>query len=566
MGRPFLLMRGNQEGTMLTQIMTCFNNRGGLDRTRISADTIDFDSKEFDSSDFGKEQKVKDVEKITFMTQLSTMKNIPSSKVAWEDTSLITSATDKSTVLNDSNKKPSSGHRRRPSFYDDFSTVTSSKVMKCLSKFDEDLGNIGLKQSPETTETIITVNKDDLQKIKLLGNGQFCNVHSVDGSLPHLQQDPNTGQPARKRTIFALKSINPKRVADDDELIIAASDLAKEAKILSELDHKNIIKLRGLSCETFSKSFMDGLGTGCRNSSHKSLNRSLKRVDALKRLGDYKLSKPTNGIEGYFLILDVLTEVLSDRLIRERSDKFRTKQPKGKFRRQEAMYARIEHTVTGIVAGMRYLHSLDIVLRDLKPGNVGFDEDMNVRLFDFGMARRVSECVQDEICGSPRYMAPEIMEGKGYTLKVDVYSFGILLYELCTLEVPFANSCALMKQKQRRMKKMFDFRSAFERNPWASKNGTAFNDDDDDDSGICGVKSPHANRLIEFYKKVVFDELRPSNNNLESVIPCPQISKLIKECWSADPDKRPSFDEIATRLEAIFNRNHTKRTQTQYCH
>jgi serine/threonine protein kinase len=311
---------------------------------------------------------------------------------------------------------------------------------------------------------------------------------------------------------------------------------------------------------------MDGLGTGCRNSSHKSLNRSLKRVDSLKRLGDYKLSKPTNGIEGYFLILDVLTEVLSDRLIRERSDKFRTKQPKEKFRRQEAMYARIEHTVTGIVDGMRYLHSLDIVLRDLKSGNVGFDEDMNVRLFDFGMARRVSECVQDEICGSPRYMAPEIMEGKGYTLKVDVYSFGILMYELCTLEVPFANSCALMKQKQRRKKKMFDFRSIFERNPLASKNATAFNDDDDDDSCNCGVKSPHANPLIEFYKKVVFDELRPSNNNLESVIPCPQISKLIKECWSADPDTRPSFDEIATRLEAIFNSNHTKRTKTQYCH
>lgn len=560
---------------MSTQIISCFTNHGSLSnrsRMSISADFGDTESTEFDSTDLVAGLKVRSMEKMSSLKQFSTLKKMPSSKVAWEDTesqassSSLRSATEK-TSLNDSKKNPNPGDRRRPSFYDDFSAVTTSKVARSLTKFDDDLGNIVLRQSPDTADPILAVNKDDLQKIKLLGKGQFSNVYSVAGSFPHLQQE----HAARKRTIYALKAINPKRVEDDDELIIAATDLASEAKMLSELDHQNIIKLRGLSCETFSKSFTDGLIPNCRNASqrslgfgrgasHKSINRSLKRLGSfkdrsLKRLSSFKLSKPTNGIEGYFLMLDVLTEILSDRLIRDRSDKARTKQPKRKSQRKKVMYGRIEHIVTGIVEGMRYLHSNDIVLRDLKPGNVGFDEEMNVRLFDFGMARKVSECVPDEICGSPRYMAPEIMEGKGYTLKVDVYSFGILLYELCTLEVPFANSCALMKQKQRKRKKRkINFRSIFERKPRSSKNATAFNNNHNDDNSCNGgVESPQANLLIDFYRKVVFEELRPSNNNLESVIPCPQISKLIQECWSADPGERPSFDEIGSRLKAIFN-------------
>merc|ERR1719223_2181950 len=101
---------------------------------------------------------------------------------------------------------------------------------------------------------------------------------------------------------------------------------------------------------------------------------------------------------------------------------------------------------------MEYMHSRGIVLRDLKPGNVGFDERTGtVKLFDFGMARPVRDCDPNELCGSPKYMAPEIMSkmlcgGGGddneglYSLGVDVYSFGVVLYELCSLHVPFSSS------------------------------------------------------------------------------------------------------------------------------
>mmetsp|Transcript_11503 Transcript_11503/g.29113 ORF Transcript_11503/g.29113 Transcript_11503/m.29113 type:complete len:604 (-) Transcript_11503:269-2080(-) len=602
MGGPIIFMHGSQDAAMTTQVITCLNDRGdrvNAGQVAISADyssTVDFDSStDFDSTEFHTKRNVKPMMKMSSLKQFSTLKKMPStSRVAWGDTESIAScsmrsSTDKTiridSSLKTSLKKPTNNVHRMPTFYnDDLSTIATSKISRSLSKYDDDLSNILLNQAHDATEPIVAVTNDNLQKIKLLGSGQFCNVHSVAGSLPLLNQDPSNEQAVGKKSIYALKSINPKRVGDDDELIIAASDLASEAIILSELDHKNIIKLRGLSCETFSKSFVDGIGSaknrnasqrslgfGGFSTSSKSISRSLKRLGSLKdaskslnrslkRLTSFKVGgKSAKDIEGYFLLLDVLTEVLSDRFARERIQRRRTPESKREPNTKEAMHHRIQHTATGIVDGMRYLHSKNIILRDLKPGNVGFDEGGNIRLFDFGMARRVSDCVQDEICGSPRYMAPEIMEGKGYTLKVDVYSFGIMLYELCTLEVPFANSCTLMRQhqktkKRKKTKKSFGFKSIFRRKPRTSKQATQYNDENDGDSCNYGVESDQASLLIEFYRKVVFEELRPSKNILEStIVPCPQLRTLIHECWSPDPDKRPTFEEISKRLERVFN-------------
>jgi serine/threonine-protein kinase len=65
---------------------------------------------------------------------------------------------------------------------------------------------------------------------------------------------------------------------------------------------------------------------------------------------------------------------------------------------------------------MKYLHSQNIILRDLKPTNVGFDiKDDAVKLFDFGLACHGGECNPGEIVGSLRYMSPESMQGKQYS-------------------------------------------------------------------------------------------------------------------------------------------------------
>jgi serine/threonine protein kinase len=86
----------------------------------------------------------------------------------------------------------------------------------------------------------------------------------------------------------------------------------------------------------------------------------------------------------------------------------------------------------GVCDALKYLHKNNIIYRDLKPANVGFDDSGVVKMFDFGLARHMDDC-ERAIAGSLRYMAPETMLGEGSDAKSDVYSFGILLYEVVTL-------------------------------------------------------------------------------------------------------------------------------------
>mmetsp|Transcript_46494 Transcript_46494/g.140870 ORF Transcript_46494/g.140870 Transcript_46494/m.140870 type:complete len:398 (+) Transcript_46494:410-1603(+) len=103
-------------------------------------------------------------------------------------------------------------------------------------------------------------------------------------------------------------------------------------------------------------------------------------------------------------------------------------------------------------AAIRYLHDQDIVYRDLKPDNVGFSEDGDVKIFDFGLAKRLHP--DDRLdtglytltgnTGSLRYMAPEVALGRPYDERVDAYSFGILFWQICALTTPYSGySCKM---------------------------------------------------------------------------------------------------------------------------
>lgn len=95
-----------------------------------------------------------------------------------------------------------------------------------------------------------------------------------------------------------------------------------------------------------------------------------------------------------------------------------------------------------------------IVYRDLKPDNIGFDIRGDVKIFDFGLARQLpAEKLDDGVynmtgdTGSPPYIAPEVSLGHPYNLTADVYSFGILLHQICSLEMPFEGFTVKMFDK-----------------------------------------------------------------------------------------------------------------------
>ena len=92
--------------------------------------------------------------------------------------------------------------------------------------------------------------------------------------------------------------------------------------------------------------------------------------------------------------------------------------------------------IYSIIDAIAYLHQKKIMHRDIKPENILIDKHDQVFLSDFGIATYVNDN-RRTFCGSNDYMAPEIIQGKEYNEKVDIWSLGILIYELLTGEVPF---------------------------------------------------------------------------------------------------------------------------------
>jgi hypothetical protein len=148
----------------------------------------------------------------------------------------------------------------------------------------------------------------------------------------------------------------------------------------------------------------------------------------------------------------------------------------------------------GIAHGMKYLHSQRIVHRDLKSPNVLLDERLLPKIADFGIGRVNGDCgpATDGYVGTPMWMAPELMDSKPYGPAVDVYAFGIILWEMYTEKVPFEG----LDQVQ-----------------------------------ICAQVSTRG--------------LRPELPETQST-----LAVLIQQCWDAEPTHRPSFEEIYARFEA----------------
>jgi serine/threonine protein kinase len=185
----------------------------------------------------------------------------------------------------------------------------------------------------------------------------------------------------------------------------AACDLIMESTYMSALNHPNILAVRGLP--------VDGINS----------------YDS----GEY---------DGYFIIMDRLDGTLSDEI-----QHWKRNVQKAPSMKRKADYA------LQVASALHYLHtSCNIVFRDLKPQNIGFDSNTGtIQLFDFGLCREIP--FTDNITGvsmldmvyemsgvgTRRYMAPEIINDGQYNVKVDVYSWAMVVLELMTGVKPYAN-------------------------------------------------------------------------------------------------------------------------------
>lgn len=111
----------------------------------------------------------------------------------------------------------------------------------------------------------------------------------------------------------------------------------------------------------------------------------------------------------------------------EAGELFERIKSKGSYQEKDAM-----NVMKNLLLALDYLHNLGIIHRDLKPENLilaSKDNDYNLKIADFGLASQIQPGESLFLrCGSPGYVAPELLEDLGYDTKADIFSAGIILY------------------------------------------------------------------------------------------------------------------------------------------
>jgi len=122
-------------------------------------------------------------------------------------------------------------------------------------------------------------------------------------------------------------------------------------------------------------------------------------------------------------------------------------------RRKAVTEPESRYFVHQILLGCKYLHDNKIIHRDLKLGNVFLNDSMEVKIGDFGLATKVDYAGERKktLCGTPNYIAPEVLGKKGHSYEVDVWSIGCILYTLLVGKPPFETQT--LKDTYSRIKK-----------------------------------------------------------------------------------------------------------------
>ena len=117
-------------------------------------------------------------------------------------------------------------------------------------------------------------------------------------------------------------------------------------------------------------------------------------------------------------------------------------------------YDRAVRIAEGVLQALAYIHANGVVHRDLKPENIMVDDEDNIKLIDFGIAgdtssRRLTYANFTTALGTPDYISPEQVKGKRGDGRSDIYSMGVILYEMLTGKLPFSGPTPLAAMNDR---------------------------------------------------------------------------------------------------------------------
>ena len=408
---------------------------------------------------------------------------------------------------------------------------TSSLVTTKVSKFEKQTRL--LKRQPKSKLQPLRLSYDnDIQIDRIIGTGGFATVSlaSIPRLDQHIQchQQNHSGNAKRRSTTRMTKQsqIQPMTTSLDQQknhessyryaikcskryktlngsssnekdikrYIKAAQDIRYEVALLTRLNHENIISIYGIVDDSSVDDYVNYFFV----MPHMKYTLD-KLLQSWEREGKGKVDETTANTSA----------VISTSSI-------------------PSLHTRLSAIALGIANGMKYLHQNRILYRDLKPTNIGIDFYGNIKLFDFGISTELQvweHQIENECIGSLRYMAPEILIHRQCNFTSDVYSYGIVLYQIvsCCGTPPYSKT------------------------------------------------HPQLIKLSDFRKEIGYNNLRPSlesesfNKDHDDDVDSTTIKRLIEDCWNQNQDQRPTFRQVVTILKKNQKKVQQQQVQSQDC-
>jgi serine/threonine protein kinase len=372
----------------------------------------------------------------------------------------------------------------------------------------------------------------DITRVRQLGTGSFSAVYQVC-----INQDGwDTCGYALKclESSYLSSSTSTKGVLETKEQeanfrgqVAAAKGLKREIKVLSQLRHTNIIRLHATTTlSSFSVHGLDEIAVPLLVT-NRGLILDLLEAETLEtRLDRWRslLHKhPTHPDRSSTCPVPVVVVV-----VEEKVDMGKNGHPitSASASAPPTLTTRLETVAMGIIRGMEYLHHKNVLVRDLRPANIGFDATTGtVKIFNLGSAQHVhhqhdnktDRVAEDADCSF--YHAPEILVQSKETMKpslalsADIYSLGVILWELCTLlPNPAATTANPINTKNRSL--------ATTRTKTTPLDGV---------------------RRVQLQQQ----DWQPMVRSIPSHL----LRELIRRCCHLEPERRPSIGRVRSELE-----------------
>jgi len=420
-----------------------------------------------------------------------------------------------------------------------------------------------------------TVKESELDFGQVVGKGGFCEVRLIA-----LRSNRNR---------YAMKYLSPSKTTSTRLFQRGLADLAMEACFLSLLRHDNIIGLHYVATGSLEENY--NIGDGSRE-------RQLIQQDevVMDGNGNLQLRRPassniptaTEHAFGYFLLLDLLHENLSDRIDNtyipqivyanahqpldngSLRNRIRTK-ALAEYQSEQSQLAERLNALTDVASALQYLHANNIIFRDVKPDNIGFyrkyrgnDFEEITKVFDFGLCKEVKAryrkshpAYPSEVTykltgctGSRRYMAPEVCFSDPYNSKSDVFSFGMLLYQVASFVLPFDGFS--MGKHEREV-----LRGGLRPDVTLTNvNQGLFKQRRASTSAVPDDPLHEMIHLMERNQPLDSMDMESKNELLATLTKrswTKDLVKLMEDCWDYDMRYRPTMEEVQARLADIVS-------------